>query len=112
MSLAKTADIIHGSGMTVALTGAGVSVESGIPDFRGEGGLWSKYDPSEYATIHAFINDPEKVWNMLREMDKLVAKARPNMTHKGLAELEKMNLLHFIITQNVDNLHQEAGLRM
>lgn len=107
----QAADIIQESRMTIALTGAGISVESGIPDFRGAGGLWAKYDPSEYATINAFMNNPEKVWNMLRDMDKLVAKAKPNRAHKGMGELEKMNLLHSIITQNVDNLHQAGGAR-
>ena len=107
--ITQAADIISRSRMTIALTGAGVSVESGIPDFRGAGGLWSKYDPSEYATINAFVSNPEKVWNMLRDMDKLVEKAGPNRAHKGMGELEKMGLLRFIITQNVDNLHQAGG---
>lgn len=107
--ITQAADIIRTSGMTIALTGAGISVESGIPDFRGAGGLWAKYDPSEYATINAFMSNPEKVWDMLRDMDELVAKARPNKAHKGIGELEKMGLLHFIITQNVDNLHQAGG---
>ena len=97
------------SGLTIALTGAGVSVESGIPDFRGAEGLWSKYDPAEYASIEAFRRDPEKVWNMLRDMEALVSGARPNPAHIGMGELERMGLLHHIITQNIDNLHQEGG---
>ncbi|MDB9822505.1 NAD-dependent deacylase [Deltaproteobacteria bacterium] len=107
----KAADIICKSELTLALTGAGISVESGIPDFRGAGGLWSKYDPSEYATISAFMSDPEKVWNMLRDMEELVSHAKPNRAHTGMGELEEMGLLHFIITQNVDNLHQEGGAK-
>ena len=108
--LIKTAaDIIHNSEQTLALTGAGISVESGIPDFRSAGGLWSKYDPSEYATITAFMHNPEKVWNMLKDMDELIINAKPNKAHIGLGDLEKMGYINFIITQNVDNLHQEGG---
>ena len=107
--LNQAADIIIKGKFNIALTGAGISVESGIPDFRSKGGLWTKYDPSEYATIDAFKRDPEKVWQMIKEMDELLEKAKPNKAHIGLAELEKMGLLHGIITQNVDNLHQEAG---
>jgi NAD-dependent deacetylase len=107
----KAVEILYGSKMTIALTGAGISVESGIPDFRSAGGLWSIYDPSEYATIDAFMADPEKVWNMLREMDKLVAKAKPNKAHIGMGRLERMGYIKHIITQNVDNLHQAGGAR-
>ncbi len=105
------AEAIFRSKRTLALTGAGISVESGIPDFRSAGGLWSKYDPSDYATITAFRQDPERVWNMLRDMDALVSGARPNAAHTGLGEMEKMGFLHCIITQNVDNLHQAGGAR-
>jgi len=104
-------DMIFKSKLTLALTGAGISVESGIPDFRSAGGLWSKYDPSEYATISAFRQDPERIWNMLREMDALVSGARPNPAHTGMGEMEKMGFLHCIITQNVDNLHQGGGAK-
>jgi len=109
--LLKAAKTIIGSNLTLALTGAGISVESGIPDFRSAGGLWSKYDPAEYATIEAFRANPEKVWHMLRDMDKVVSAAKPNKAHLGLGELERMGFLHFIITQNIDNLHQEGGAR-
>ncbi len=105
----KAADVILASKSTVALTGAGISVESGIPDFRSAEGLWARYDPGEYATISAFRANPGKVWNMLREMDEVVNSASPNMAHKGLSELEEMGHLRAIITQNVDNLHQAAG---
>lgn len=101
--------IIAESKFTGALTGAGISVESGIPDFRSADGLWSVYDPAEYATISAFNNNPEKVWKMLRAMGELVSGARPNRAHLGMGELEKRGFLHFIITQNVDNLHQAGG---
>ncbi len=93
----------------VALTGAGISVESGIPAFRGAQGLWEKYAPMEYATIGAFIRSPEKSWRMLTELLSLCGGATPNAAHTGLAELESMGLLRAVITQNVDRLHQAAG---
>lgn len=105
----EAAEIIIHSRSTVALTGAGISVDSGIPDFRSAGGLWSRYDPAEYASIAAFRSDPEKVWEMLREMDQLVGQAKPNAAHVGLGELEKMGYLDGVITQNIDNLHQAGG---
>jgi NAD-dependent deacetylase len=105
----QAAEIIYNSKLTLALTGAGISVESGIPDFRSAGGLWSKFSPEEYATITAFREDPEKVWLMLKEMDEVLDQAKPNKAHVGMGELEKMGFLHYIITQNVDNLHQEGG---
>ena len=74
----KTAQAIRRSKKVVALTGAGISVESGIPDFRGASGLWEKFDPMEYATIEAFTANPKKVWAMLREMGKLVENSKPN----------------------------------
>lgn len=93
----------------VALTGAGISVPSGIPDFRSAGGLWERFDPMEYATIDAFLADPDKVWRMLAELDEMVTTAEPNPGHRALAELERVGLVDGIITQNVDNLHQRAG---
>ncbi|NVM25227.1 MAG: NAD-dependent deacylase [Desulfobacterales bacterium] len=107
----EAARIILGSKLTLALTGAGISVESGIPDFRSRGGLWDRFDPEEYGTIYAFRKDPEKVWKMLKEMEDTLDRARPNEAHVGLAELESMGLLQCVSTQNVDNLHQEAGSR-
>lgn len=94
----------------VALTGAGISVESGIPPFRGKGGMWEKIDPMEYAHIDAFMKDPAKVWNVLiKGMKKTLDQAKPNDAHKGLARLEELGILKTIITQNVDGLHQMAG---
>lgn len=105
----QVADILIRSQVTVALTGAGISVESGIPDFRSAGGLWSRYDPAEYATIGAFRANPEKVWKMLLEMGEIVGQAKPNKAHLALGELEAIGLLDCVITQNIDNLHQAGG---
>jgi NAD-dependent deacetylase len=105
----RAAQDILQSKKTIAFTGAGISVESGIPDFRSAEGLWQKYDPEEYAHIHAFYSDPDKVWLMLKDMFTLVMTAKPNPAHIGLAELERMGLLSSVITQNVDGLHQAAG---
>ncbi len=93
-----------------ALTGAGISVESGIPPFRGKGGLWEKIDPMEFAHIDAFMKDPARVWEVLiREMKGVIDAARPNDAHKGLARLEALGCMGAVITQNVDGLHQLAG---
>jgi NAD-dependent deacetylase len=109
-------DIQHAAAMileakhVVALTGAGISVESGIPPFRGKGGLWEKIDPMEYATIEAFERDPSKVWHVLiKDMKGVVEAAIPNAAHEGLVQLERWGLLKAVITQNVDGLHQKAG---
>jgi NAD-dependent deacetylase len=107
----RAAKDLFDASKAVAFTGAGISVESGIPDFRSATGLWSRYDPEEYATIEAFRADPEKVWKMLREMMSLVVQAKPNPAHLGLADLEKMGRLAAVITQNVDGLHRAAGSR-
>jgi NAD-dependent deacetylase len=96
----------------VALTGAGISVESGIPPFRGKGGLWEKIDPMRYAHIDAFVQDPAKVWKVLfLDMHTLLAEALPNPGHVGIYRLEQMGILKTVITQNVDGLHQKAGSR-
>jgi NAD-dependent deacetylase len=93
-----------------ALTGAGISVESGIPPFRGKGGLWERFDPMEFAHIDALMRDPAKVWRVLvKEMKEVVDRAEPNDGHKGLAKLEVLNKLKTIVTQNIDGLHQAAG---
>lgn len=107
----EAAEILASRRRAVALTGAGISVESGIPAFRGAQGLWEKFDPMEYATIGAFLRDPEKVWEMLSEMIGVLAGASPNAAHRGLADLERMGILRSVITQNVDGLHQAGGSR-
>jgi NAD-dependent deacetylase len=103
------ARLIKEKGYMVAFTGAGISVDSGIPAFRGGQGLWEKYDPMEYAEIRAFYRNPEKVWVMLREMSEVIFESRPSPAHLALGALEKKGILKAVITQNVDGLHHEAG---
>ncbi len=105
----QAAKIIAESRLLVALTGAGISAESGIPTFRGKDGLWSKYRPEDLATPEAFARNPELVWKWYRWRMEIVFRARPNAGHIALAELERMGVLKCVITQNVDGLHQEAG---
>ncbi len=101
--------MIQSSTKISALTGAGISVDSGIPDFRSEGGLWERYDPMEYATYEGFVKDPAKFWTMGVELAKVFLQARPNAAHIALAQLEKRGKLIGVITQNIDDLHQKAG---
>jgi NAD-dependent deacetylase len=95
----------------VALTGAGVSTESGIPDFRSPTGMWAEFDPLEYATLGAFKADPEKVWRFYAPRFSMLTEAEPNAAHRALAELERYGLVSAVITQNIDLLHQRAGSR-
>jgi len=101
--------MIEKSSKIAVLTGAGISVDSGIPDFRSEGGLWERYDPHEYATYESFLRNPTKFWEMGQELAEVFLKAKPNEAHMALAELERRSNLLGIITQNIDNLHQTAG---
>ncbi|MFX0069857.1 MAG: NAD-dependent deacetylase [Candidatus Hermodarchaeota archaeon] len=107
--IADVANIIKNSKYIVVFTGAGISTESGIADFRSEGGLWSRYDPSIYASYHYFLEDPSKFWEMHNELHDILEKAEPNPAHYAIAELEKMEKVKAIITQNIDMLHQKAG---
>lgn len=109
--LIRAAEAVKNARRVIASTGAGMSVESGIPDFRGAGGIWSKYPPEEYATIHAFVKNPAKVWKLWYELGDQFSGCQPNPGHLALARLESAGRLHAIITQNVDNLHQAAGSR-
>jgi NAD-dependent deacetylase len=107
----KVADLIINAKKVVVFTGAGISTESGIPDFRSPGGIWSRFDPDDF-TYQKFIRDPEarrKQWQMLGE-GLLTTKAKPNLAHYAIAELDKLGKLDCVITQNVDNLHQKAGV--
>jgi NAD-dependent deacetylase len=105
------AALVRNDGPCVVLTGAGISTESGIPDFRSPTGIWATYDPMEYATIDAFRRDPVKVWEFYALRFDLLAEARPNAGHVALARLEEAGLVSAVVTQNVDGLHEEAGSR-
>lgn len=107
--LEEVIDWIRSSKHTTAFTGAGISVESGIPPFRGPHGLWNKYDP-RCLDIQYFTNYPEKSWPVIKEIFyDFFVNAKPNYAHIGLAKMEQAGYLHAVITQNIDNLHQEAG---
>jgi NAD-dependent deacetylase len=93
----------------VVLTGAGVSTESGIPDFRSETGIWAEVDPFEVASIQAFRRDPVRVWSFYRERIHLLRDATPNAAHEAIAELERRGLVQAVVTQNIDRLHTRAG---
>ena len=102
-------------GRVVALSGAGISAESGIPTFRGEGGLWQRYDPQLYASTEGLISvlrtQPQNLADFIADFYSILLKARANPGHLALGVLEKNNILEAVITQNIDNLHQEAGNR-
>lgn len=109
---ARAARMIKSARRCVAFTGAGISVESGIPPFRGENGLWNRYDPATFE-IGYFLNHPTQSWEVMREVFyNLFSGVKPNAAHYALAELEQRGLVKAVITQNVDNLHTEAGTRV
>lgn len=103
------AEAIRKADLAIACTGAGISVESGIPDFRGPGGLWERYPVEEFVTIDAFMRDPAKVWRLWAELGHMMDDVEPNPAHRALASLEASGHLHAVVTQNIDNLHQDAG---
>jgi NAD-dependent deacetylase len=106
----RLAELIRRSRSTVALTGAGISVPSGIPDFRTpETGLWANVDPMEVAHIDVFERDPERAWSYYRPRFNALGGKRPNRAHEALAELERRGLLDGVITQNIDRLHRAGG---
>jgi NAD-dependent deacetylase len=108
----RLAELLRASQMTVALTGAGVSVPSGIPDFRSPGsGLWEGVDPLEVAHIDVFRRDPERFWAFYGQRFQTLEDKRPNRAHEVLALLERGGLLEAVITQNIDGLHGRAGTR-
>ena len=107
----EVASLIIAARRMVVFTGAGISTESGIPDFRSPGGIWSRFDPDDF-TYQKFITSVEarrKQWQMLGE-GHLTTLAQPNPAHYAIAELDKLGKLDCVITQNVDNLHQKAGV--
>ncbi|HYX76135.1 MAG TPA: Sir2 family NAD-dependent protein deacetylase, partial [Gaiellaceae bacterium] len=103
--------LIRANQPCVVLTGAGVSTESGIPDFRSPTGIWADFDPLEYASLPAFRADPEKVWSFYKPRIAMLSKAEPNAAHRALAELERRGLVEAVVTQNIDLLHERAGSR-
>jgi len=105
----QLAALIRENQPCVALTGAGVSTESGIPDFRSAGGIWAQFDPYEVASIEGFRRDPERVWEFYGLRLGVLSDAHPNAAHHALARLEREGLLRAVITQNVDGLHRAAG---
>jgi NAD-dependent deacetylase len=106
----RLAELLHGAECAVVLTGAGVSVPSGIPDFRTPGtGLWENVDPMEVAHIDAWRRDPDRFWGFYRDRFASLAGKEPNDAHLALAELERRGLVRAVITQNVDRLHRKAG---
>ncbi len=105
----EAAAAIQKARQVTAFTGAGISVESGIPPFRGENGLWNRYNP-EFLEISYFHHHPEKSWKLIKEIFyDYFGKAEPNRAHRVLAQMEAKGMLNAIITQNIDNLHQMAG---
>jgi len=107
---AALADLIAGSERAVVLTGAGISVPSGIPDFRSPGtGIWEGVDPMEVAHVDAWRNDPDRFWRFYGERFAALADKRPNRAHEVVAELERAGAIRGVITQNVDRLHRAAG---
>jgi NAD-dependent deacetylase len=109
MGTAELAALIRERQPCVVLTGAGVSTESGIPDFRSPTGLWAHVDPLEYASIQAFRSDPEKVWSFYAPRFSMLADAEPNDAHRALADLEQLGFVRAVVTQNIDLLHERAG---
>jgi NAD-dependent deacetylase len=112
VEISRLAELIRGARSTVALTGAGISVPSGIPDFRTPGtGLWENVDPMEVAHIDVFERDPARFWSYYRPRFQSLGDKRPNAAHEALAELERRGLIEGVITQNIDRLHGVAGSR-
>lgn len=109
----KAAELIAQTQNIVAMTGAGISTPSGIPDFRSpDSGLWDSVNPLSVASIYAFRQDPQKFYNWIHPLSRLVLEATPNPAHLALAQLERNGKLKAIVTQNIDDLHTKAGSKM
>ena len=111
VSAAWLAEMIRARQPCVVLSGAWMSTESGIPDFRSAQGIWAQYDPIEVATIDAFRRDPARVWEFYARRLRVLGEVEPNDGHRAIAELERRGLVQAVVTQNVDGLHQRAGSR-
>lgn len=110
MQIEQAAELLQTADYAVALTGAGISTPSGIPDFRSSAnGLWHKYDPMQVASLSAFRTKPERFFDWFRPLAKLVVDAEPNPAHLALSRMQKLGILKTIITQNIDGLHHKAG---
>jgi len=109
--LEKAREWIREARSVAVLTGAGISAESGVPTFRGPGGLWRQYRPEDLATPKAFRRDPRLVWEWYDWRRQRIAQARPNAGHEALVRLERSKPRFWLITQNVDGLHERAGSR-
>jgi NAD-dependent deacetylase len=111
VSVAALAELLRERQPCVVLTGAGVSTESGIPDFRSPTGIWAEVDPFEVASLDAFQRDPERVWSFYGARIHLLLDAEPNAGHRALVDLERRGLVQAVVTQNIDTLHSRAGSR-
>jgi NAD-dependent deacetylase len=103
------AALLAGSRAAMALTGAGISTESGIPDFRSAGGLWERYDPMEVASMATFMREPERFWRFHRPRIDMLSGVEPNAAHRAVAELQRRGIVRSLVTQNIDRLHTRAG---
>ncbi len=108
-SIEHLAALLAGAEHAVVLTGAGISTESGVPDFRSPGGTWTKVDPMEIASLDTFIREPARFWAFHRPRFDLVASVEPNAAHSAVAELQRCGIVKALITQNIDGLHRRAG---
>src|SRR3954453_5334389 len=111
MDVERLAELMRAHRPCVVLSGAGISTESGIPDFRSATGIWAQYDPMEYATIDAFLADPAKVWDFYGKRLGGLGDAQPKAGHRALGDLESRGWVQAVITQNIDRLHERAGTR-
>jgi len=111
VSASGLAELIRRRQPCVALTGAGASTESGIPDFRSPTGIWARFDPLAYGSIEAFRADPRKVWSFYKPRVAMLTEAEPSAAHLALAELERLGYVEAVVTQNIDLLHERAGSR-
>ena len=109
IAIRRAADLVRQSSRIVVFSGAGISTESGIPDFRSPGGIWSQYKPVEYSEFLSSQEAKERYWTRSRETYRMLAGALPNDAHQAIVQLEQMGKLDCVITQNVDGLHQKAG---
>jgi NAD-dependent deacetylase len=111
MSVERLADLFRERGPAVVLSGAGISTESGIPDFRSPGGLWAQFDPMDYGSIDSFRKNPARVWEFYAPRFAMLTSAEPNPGHVAIAELERLGHVSAVVTQNIDLLHERAGSR-